>query len=103
MSNGITQDAIIPDSAGSGVVTSSFLRVVAVVWNSGASGVPGDQLLLKDKNGVIKVDLALNIAKGSEYLVFPDNSPLLMAGLIATTISHGTAYVYTKEQPPFSA
>lgn len=103
MANDITQNPIILDSAGSSVVTSSFLRVVAVVWNSGASGVAGDQCLLKDKSGKVKVDLALNIAKGSEYLVFPDNHPLLMHGIIATTITHGTVYVYTQQAAPFSA
>lgn len=103
MSNNITQHPIIIDTGATSVVTSSFLRVIAVVWNSGASGVAGDQLLLKDKNGIVKVDIALNIAKGSEYLVFPSDDPLLMDGLIATTITHGTAYIYTKERAPFAA
>jgi hypothetical protein len=96
MSNILTTNPILLDTAStSSVIITRDFWVTAIEWDSGASGVVGDTVVLKDKDGNILFDLALNVAKGSEPRHF--HQPVLCHGLIAHTIAHGTVYLYTKE------
>jgi len=82
-------------STSSVIITRDFW-VTAVEWNSGVSGVVGDVLVLKDKDANVLLDTALNVAKGSEHVMFPES--VMFHGLIAHTIGHGVAYLYTKDK-----
>ena len=101
MSNDVSQSPIILDTPSTtAVVVQQLLHVIKVVWQSGASGVAGDQLLLKDKAGKTKLDLSLNVAKGTESQTWPVEYPLVLEGLIFHTCSHGTVYLYCKQPAP---
>lgn len=104
MSNDITQSPIILDNANTtAVVISQLFEITKVIWQSGASGIAGDQLVLKDKNAKIKLDITLDASKQTKEISFHPDYPLQMAGLIFHTCSHGTVYIYTKEKAPFAS
>jgi hypothetical protein len=96
MANDITGNPLVLDTAStSTVVDSRRLRITGVTLDSGASGVAGDQVMLKDKNSKIKVQFAVDVAKGSRHVPF--NPPVFSDGLIAHTIARGHVLVYLEQ------
>src|SRR5678815_94597 len=94
MSNITATDPLYLDTAStSATVFTDTRRIRKIIWNSGASGVVGDQLLIKDAAANVWLDGSLNVAKGSEQYDFgPAGFPI--KGLILHTMSHGVVTIY---------
>jgi hypothetical protein len=92
MANGITTNPLSLDSAAATVLITENFAITKIVFNSGSSGVAGDQCVLKDKNGNIIFDVTVDVAKSTHS---EDFFPAFTAnGLAITTLSHGLCYVY---------
>lgn len=98
MANSLTQHPLVLDSAAATVLITEPFEITKIVWNSGGSGVAGDQLVLKDQKGKVIYDVTIAAAKETVRDNFYE--PLEADGLAITTISHGTCYVYHKGATP---
>jgi hypothetical protein len=99
MSNDVTLNPLALDSASAStvLVTENFL-IYKIIWNSGSSGVAGDQCVLKDKLDNIIFDVTIEASKETRS---EDFFPALTAnGLKCTTLSHGIVYIYYQGPAP---
>jgi hypothetical protein len=102
MSNIITGNPIILDTAAATVIVSTPFNVSGIVWDPGTSAANGDICLIKDKLGVVKYSQTLitgNLVPAP--CIFAE--PVPFNGLILTTITHGTVYIYLKDNNNLSA
>jgi hypothetical protein len=98
MANDITNNPLVLDTASNtAVVISNRIKITSVVW-AGGTIVAADTMVLKDKDGKIKVEMGTSTADDDRQQVFIP--PLPSDGLIAHTIAHGTVYVYWTETQP---
>ena len=100
MSNTLTSNPLILDTAAAGVIITQSFLITKVVWdNTGGDIAPGDQAILHDKNSNIKykqtlhdTGTAANVFAQPLIQDFPRGLP--MEGLICPTLTHGMLYVY---------
>lgn len=107
MANAITGNPIIIDTASTtAIVVANPFRVSAINWVIDTGGADNDEVILKDKLGVVKYHNIINITtSGSTQpngpISFP--VPVLFNGLIAHTLSGGTVYIYLADANNLSA
>jgi hypothetical protein len=99
MANALTWNPIKVDTAAATALLTSRLHITKIRWvDSGGDIAEGDQAIVKDKagnpvwehraGGVGTVaDLVPNVE--SDF-----NPPLVVTGLIVSTLTHGTLYIY---------
>jgi hypothetical protein len=100
MSNNITGNPIIVDTAASTVVTNYAFTAWMIRWVGGTTA--GHTISVQDKNGNVKY---ASEASGANYveeshLISPKNESLLFDGLKVPTIGSGTIYIYTDSGTP---
>lgn len=91
MSNVITGDPLILDTAATTVVVSNLIHVTKVLW-AGSDIAAADTAILQDKLGIVKVELGA--VGADEHRQADFNPPLPCNGLIMATLGHGKLYVY---------
>jgi hypothetical protein len=97
MANKLPEDGVNPiilDTTGATSAIARRIRILAVIWDSGASGSNGDQLILKTKSGG-DVILSATLATAKDTLKFSLEG-VEVDGIYLDTITHGTAYIYYK-------
>ena len=95
MSVTVTGNPLIVPAAdvGSTAILSRMVHINSVVWDSGSSGVAGDTLSLKDKDGNVKLTATLSVAKSAPQWFLDVDSH----GIIVDTLTHGTLYIYLRK------
>jgi len=96
MSNVITGNPIICDTAAATVVVSTPFRVSTIKWTVDAGATDNDTVVLQDKLGVVKYEEILTIVTSGLTQAPPItfDPPLLFNGLICPTLSGGKVYIY---------
>lgn len=82
----------ILDTASATAITADELRIDRIVWETGASGVQGDECLILDNHGNTIVDLFAAGAYQDVIRCFPRF--FNVRGLVLSTLSHGKVYIY---------
>lgn len=100
MSNVITGNPLVIDTAASTTVTDYTFTVWAIRWVGGTTA--GHTISVQDKNGNVKY---ASVATGANYveeshLVSPKNESLIFDGLKVPTIGSGIIYIYTDSGTP---
>lgn len=100
MSNVITGNPIICDTAAATVVTSTPFRVSTIKWTVDAGATDNDACVLKDKNGVVKYEEILTVVTSGMTQAPPItfNPPLFFDGLICSTLDGGKVYIYLADK-----
>lgn len=95
MANKLLTDGVNPivlDTAGASSAITNNMRILAIVWDSGASGTVGNTIAIHDAaSGNLILGATLAVAK--DTLVFPLGG-VRVKGLYLTTLDNGTVYVY---------
>jgi hypothetical protein len=96
MSNVITGNPIILDTAAATVVTSTPFWVSTIKWTVDAAATDNDSVVLKDKNGIVKYEEILTVVTSGMTQAPPItfNPPLFFDGLICSTLDGGKVYIY---------
>src|SRR3990167_1057660 len=94
MSNSITGNPIIIDTAAATVVTNYVFKAWMIRWVGGTTA--GHTISVQNKDGNVKY---ATVATGAIYfeeshLVSPSNESLIFAGLLVPTLASGTIYIY---------
>ncbi len=97
MSNDITVNPIVIDTAAAGTITTNTFKIYKIRWVS-TSSTAGDNAEVQNAAGTVKweglSDTATNYVDESTF-----DPPLIMAGLIVPTLDDGTLYIYVKKVP----
>ena len=98
MANLIDQKPLILDTAAATVLITETFNITKILLASGSSGVAGDSLILKDKNGKVIFETSVSASKETvSQDFFP---PLVADGLACTTLTNGLAYIYYEGPVP---
>lgn len=85
----------IVDTASSTAISNEVLGIDQIIWESGASGVGGDEAVVETNDATPKIiyDVFATGADFEEYgHKFPKN--FHVQGLIVPTLAHGKLYIY---------
>jgi len=83
------------DTTGATSAVSNAVWITGFVWDSGDSGIAGDNLVLHDaSSGNVVFQATLGTAK--DTVLFQPTSPLYEKGLYLTTMDNGVLLVYLK-------
>lgn len=94
MSNLLLTNPIVFDTVGATSVIATGVVINSIVWDSGASGIAGDTVVLHDASGGnIIFQATLGLAKDTIFWNPP--RPFYSTGLYLTTMGHGKLLVYT--------
>jgi hypothetical protein len=93
MSNVITGNPIIVDTAAATVIVANSFLVQALWWDNGAPA-NSDTITVKDKNGVVKWNLVLVTVSLAMPTLIEFSVPVLFDGLIVSAMTRGKLYVY---------
>lgn len=99
MSNDLTGNPLVIDTAASSVLVTRRLEILRMRWVA-KSASAGDDLDVHDGDGVSRW---ASVASSSNYVEsegwHPDY-PLVITGLIVPTIDSGTLYIYLRDKKP---
>jgi hypothetical protein len=93
MSNDLTKNPWLIDSAASTVLSTNQLRITAIRFVGATTA--GHECKLTDQNGVIIFSSFATAANFLDSQIFP-NGGLQVSGLIAPTLGSGKVYVYLR-------
>lgn len=81
------------DTAGATSAVANGVWVNSIVWDSGDSGIAGDNVVLHDAvSGNVVFQATLAVAK--DVIICSFAKPILFAGLYLTTLDRGVLLVY---------
>ena len=90
MANNLTDNPMILDTAGGGVLTSARIQPAKIRWDGATTA--GHTLLIKDSAGIVKYTSTAGGANNVEESTFVPHET--WAGLELTTLSSGKVYIY---------
>jgi hypothetical protein len=96
MSNDVSSNPLIIDTAATTTVISNKFHVTAIKWTVDNGGADNDTVVLQDQHGKVKYEEILNIVTSGPVQAPPINfnPALLFDGLICPTLSGGKVYIY---------
>lgn len=101
MSNVVSSNPLIIDTAGADVLVSGPLRIMAFNWVPSDDIATGDGVTVTDKHAVVKyadnvgdTGTAANTLRGRSF-VLP--KPLVIDGLVVSVLDDGTLYIYLEQ------
>ena len=92
MSNLLTKNPIILDTTDATSAITGRVKILAIVWDSGASGAAADICLIKNSStgdAVFSATLNANNQTICAYL-----GGVEIYGIYLTTLTHGKVYIY---------
>lgn len=99
MSNVLTGNPLVIDTAGASTLSTKRIEVVKIRWVSELAS-SGDNAVIKDGDGVTRWE---SVADGANYVEseswHPDY-PFVVTGLIVPTLGSGTLYLYLRVKAP---
>ena len=104
MSNALTQNPIIIDTAGAAAVITQPLRVKKIRWIPGSATDADDAGVVKHKDGSIFWEMLLTDAGTVGQYIEPQESDFncqTLNGLIVDTLTSGKIFIYVEDNPPY--
>lgn len=95
MSNVLTGNPLVIDTAGSGIIISREFTVTAIVWDAGQSASANDVAVVTDKTGALKWQGSAAAKNSNLNAEFPKE--IHFSGLIVPTLDAGTLLIYTAQ------
>ncbi len=94
MSNVITGNPIVIDSAGATVIVSNHFKVHAIIWDPVTAIANAEAISIKDKNGIAKYSRTYTTGDLLNETILFFAEPVLFDGLIVDVLAHGKLYIY---------
>ena len=105
MSNDVSQNPLIVDTAAATAIITQPIRVSKIYWDAVGHATDDHVAQVKDKGGKVKWKRTLTslgtvgeLVNGQEISFDP---PLTLDGLIVDTLGGGVLYFYLQDNPPF--
>ena len=95
MGNRLNGNILYFDTAGASSAITTKKLITGIVWDTGDSGIAGDNVVLRDaEGGDVVFQATCGLAKNTYPISFAE--PVPVSGLYLTTLDHGVLLVYTK-------